>query len=89
MKILVSTPFGEHYEELKCCICGEEDRDKLQVESLGIGAGMSGEDYCFCYKCWNSKTLGKEILKLIGYPEKLKLIGEAVPCDTKEDTNVR
>jgi len=89
MRVLVESPGGNHYVELKCCICGEQDRHKLQVEGIGLSAGTWGDEYTFCSKCWNSKSLGKNILKILGYPFGMKLIGEAIPDDAKEDSSVR
>ncbi len=56
--------------EIACCVCGERDFDKMHVHTLGIAAGISGDDYSFCLKCWKSKTLGSKILKLVGYNPK-------------------
>jgi hypothetical protein len=63
-------------ELLKCAICGEDDRNKLQVEHLGLAAGMVGEDFSFCSACWNSEELGEKILNLIGFSGSLKLDDE-------------
>jgi hypothetical protein len=64
--------------QLVCCVCGEDDREKLAVEELGLAAGMRGDDYTFCHRCWYSKTLGKKILSVLGYSHGLKLIDSAV-----------
>lgn len=61
--------------QLQCCLCGENDRNKLIVEDIGISVGMCGDDYSFCEKCWGSRTLGKKILDLLGY-KALKLLDE-------------
>lgn len=61
--------------KLVCCLCGEDNREKLEVEDIGISVGLSGEDYSFCRKCWYNKNLGKYILKLLGY-ERLKINDE-------------
>ena len=63
----------EEDTHLSCCICGTKNYDDLFVQSLGIAAGMSGFDYSFCKKCWNSKNLGEKILKVLEYPQGLKL----------------
>jgi hypothetical protein len=76
MKALIRTVCGEHLEDIRCCLCGEENRDNLIIESIGIVVGMSGDDFSFCKKCWNSRTLGKKILKLLEYPNGLKLKDE-------------
>lgn len=54
-------------ELLSCCLCGEQNFDKLYVQHLGLGFGMTGNEYSFCRKCWNSKKLGQKILNLLGY----------------------
>lgn len=61
-------------KQIKCCICGEERRDLMQIECLGIASGLAGDDYSFCYKCWHSRTLGEKILKAIGRVGGLKLL---------------
>jgi len=58
---------------LFCCICGEEDRNKLIVEDMGISVGMCTEEYTFCKECWGSPNLGEIILNLIGYADGLKI----------------
>jgi len=60
---------------LQCCICGENDRNKLIVEDIGIAVGMCGDDYSFCMECWGAKDLGKKLLNLIGYTA-LKILDE-------------
>lgn len=65
-------------QQIQCSICGENDRNKIQVECLGIAAGVSGDDYSFCSSCWNSNGLGMNILKLLDYPFGLKLLDESV-----------
>jgi len=64
--------------ELRCAICGDSERDNLVVELVGISAGMSGEEYSFCRKCWESPSLGIDLMKLIGRPYPLKLNDEIV-----------
>lgn len=61
--------------QLQCCLCGENDRNKLLVEDIGISVGMCGDEYSFCEKCWNSKNLGQKILNLLGY-SALKILDE-------------
>lgn len=70
--------------QLKCCVCGETDRDKFKVEQLGIAAGPTGDDYTFCQKCWNSKKLGQNILNLLGYPNGMSLLDETVEVEEIE-----
>jgi len=60
---------------LECSLCGENDRDELIVEDMGMSVGMCGDEYSFCKKCWGSKDLGKQILSLLGY-QALKLLDE-------------
>ncbi|MBN1864831.1 MAG: hypothetical protein JW808_08020 [Victivallales bacterium] len=55
-------------EILECCLCGEQDYEKLYVHRLGMAIGMRGDDYTFCAKCWHSRTLGKKLLELLRYP---------------------
>jgi len=58
----------EDYEMLlKCDLCGEKQFEKLYVHRLGLAVGMSGCNYTFCKKCWQSKNLGERLLKLIGF----------------------
>lgn len=63
---------------LQCSICGENDRRKLLVEDIGMGVGMSGDFYCFCCDCWNAPDVGKKILEILGYPQGIKYIPEAL-----------
>jgi len=63
---------------LQCSICGDNHRDNLIVEDLGLSVGMSGDDYSFCKKCWGSKDLGEKILALLGYPKGMKILNEMV-----------
>ncbi|MDO9541483.1 MAG: hypothetical protein Q7J98_04065 [Kiritimatiellia bacterium] len=58
---------------LECCLCGEDDRDKLVVEDLGL-ATSDGELYSFCKDCWRSPELGQDLLNLLGYPGGIKLL---------------
>lgn len=78
-KVIVTTKdsllHGEAHQ-LQCSICGENDRNKLIVEDLGIAVGYSGDNYSFCHKCWFSKNLGQKILNLLGYRHGLKIINE-------------
>lgn len=79
MKILATTRESMFHGDahlLQCSICGENDRNKLKVEDLGLSMGICGDDYSFCHKCWDSRILGKKILNLLGYPGGLKLITE-------------
>jgi len=59
--------------QLQCAICGENDRNKLLVEELGIAISMGGYNYSFCSKCWTSRILGKKLLELLKYPTGLKI----------------
>lgn len=79
-KIIVKTKESLFNDEhiLKCCLCGDNNRVNLLVEDIGIAVGISGENYSFCKKCWYSKDLGKEILKLVGYPDGMKILDEQV-----------
>jgi len=63
---------------LFCCVCGENDRDKLIVEGLMLGKGPCGDDYSFCAKCWKSKTLGDKIMKVLDISPGLKMLDEFV-----------
>lgn len=58
---------------LECCICKENDREKLLIEDLGIAIGMAGYNYSFCKSCWNSKSLGKKLLDFFDYPGGMKI----------------
>ena len=69
---------------LECCICHENDRDKLLVEDIGIAVGVSGDNYSFCYKCWNSKNLGSRILKLIEMYPAMKIKDESLDIEEVE-----
>lgn len=68
--------YGDSHK-LECSVCGEDDRNKLEVEDIGIAVGMGGEEYSFCGKCWHSNDLGKKILALLGY-EKIKILDESL-----------
>lgn len=73
--------FGGNQSEdelLKCDICGERNFEKLYVHRLGLGIGPSGYDYTFCKKCWQSKTLGQKLLKLLGYENGAYLKSEYI-----------
>jgi hypothetical protein len=52
---------------MQCAICGTKDYDSLVVHDLGVAAGMSGDDYCFCYACWYSPHLGQSIIDMLGF----------------------
>jgi len=58
---------------LECCLCGEDDRDKLVVEDIGL-ATSNGENYSFCKECWYSPDLGRALLDLLGYSDGIKLL---------------
>ena len=60
-------------ERLKCAICGTEDYDLLVVHRLGLAVGMRGEDYSFCVRCWHSRSLGKKLLRLLGFHNAMLL----------------
>ena len=64
--------------QLRCALCGEEDRRKLHVEDLGLSVGMCGEDYSFCRACWCAPDLGKKILRLLGFRGAMKIKDENV-----------
>jgi len=68
--------------ELTCCVCGEKDIDKILVQQIGIAAGIGGNCYSFCNKCWNSKNLGKNILKILGFEHGMRIKEEMM--DVKE-----
>jgi len=60
--------------ENQCYFCGT---DKLRVPHVGIGFGMYGFNYSFCYKCLKSMTADQFWRKIfkendIHYPPKLK-----------------
>ena len=87
MKVIAKTKdinMGSSPHILQCSICGENNREKLKIEDIGISCGMSGNGYSFCKKCWDSKTLGKDILKLIGYPSGMKLRDDCLDITTHE-----
>lgn len=69
---------------LKCSVCGEDDRNKLQIENIMLGAGMGGDDFVFCSVCWNSEKLGEKILELIGYSVALKFKDECLEFEETE-----
>jgi len=77
----VKDAWNAERELLECCLCHENDREKLVVEHLVLGAGMSGKEYSFCKKCWQSKTLGEDILRLIGFEGKMKLKDECLDIE--------
>lgn len=81
MKTLASTKSSDlrgSSHQLQCCLCGENNRDKLLVEDIGIGIGMSGDDYSFCRDCWNSPDLGKKLLIFLGCSNGLKMLDSAL-----------
>lgn len=64
---------------IECSICGEKDRAKIFIEDLGIGIGMSGDNYTFCMSCWFSSNLGEKIQKILDISDKgLKYQDEVV-----------
>lgn len=69
--------------QLQCCLCGENDRNRLIVEDIGISVGMGGNVYSFCEKCWGAKNLGRKILDLLGY-RALKILDENLELRTIE-----
>jgi hypothetical protein len=76
--------FGRR-EQIKCSICGEENRDKIQVELIGIAVGMCGEDYSFCRKCWNNPQLGKDLIALLGFEDGIKLMDDSVEAEASNE----
>ena len=60
-------------EKLQCDLCGQMDLEKLLVQNIGISAGMCGNDYTFCSKCWNGKNFGKRLLQHLGFPDGMIL----------------
>lgn len=69
-------------KKIRCCLCHESDYHKIYVDELGLAAGMSGDDYSFCKKCWTSKNLGERILRLLGFEHGMKLKPELLEiCD--------
>jgi hypothetical protein len=58
---------------LKCCLCGDINRNNLKVEDIGLGTGMTGDDFSFCKKCWEASDLGQRILNLLEYPGGIKI----------------
>jgi len=88
MKTIAKTKHSELHGSvhvLMCCLCGENDRNKLIVEDIGLCIGMSGQDYSFCKKCWSSRDLGKKILKLVGYPDGMKILDERLDLQVCDD----
>ena len=63
---------------LQCSLCGDNHRDNLIVEDLGIAVGVCGNNYSFCKKCWNSKNLGQKILSLLEYPNGMKVLDNSL-----------
>ena len=87
MKKILATTKGEgifsgESHLLTCNVCGENDRNKLVVEDIMLGAGMTGYDYSFCKKCWDSKKLGYYILDLLNNGQAIKYKEECL--DLKE-----
>lgn len=66
----------EGAKKLYCGICGTEDYDALVVHKLGLCVGMSGDDYSFCKTCWGSKSLGKDLLTMLGFKDGAMLLEE-------------
>lgn len=58
---------------LQCCMCGENDRNKLIIEDISLGMGMSGDNYSFCKSCWQSKSLGNNLMELLGIDKEFGL----------------
>ena len=86
-KILAKTLASEIHGDahlLKCSLCAETDRNKLIVEDMVLGAGMSGDTYSFCKKCWYRKDLGQKLLDIIGYPLGLKIKDECLDIQEVE-----
>jgi len=58
----------------KCHFCGSK---KIRLPRIGIGFGMSGCEYDFCYQCLKNMTADQFWRKLfkedgLKYPPKLK-----------------
>jgi len=85
-KVLAKTKgdsvFSGPSHNIECCLCGENDRNEIKIEDIGISAGMGGDDYSFCFKCWESKFLGKNLLDFLGCPDGLKLKDESLELRT-------
>ena len=82
-RITIAVYQGGMFEEgkgeiLACCLCGERDYARLHVQRLCLGVGMSGETYTFCRRCWQGRTLGDRLLRLVEYPDGLRLLAERV-----------
>lgn len=56
-------------QKLSCSLCGEDDRNKLFIENLGIAVGMGGDEYSFCKKCSFSKDFIIKLLEMLGFGE--------------------
>lgn len=82
----VKDAWNSERELLQCCLCYENDRNKLVVEHLALGSGMSGKEYSFCKNCWASETLGDDIIRLLGFEGRMKLKDE---CLDLEEVNTR
>jgi hypothetical protein len=72
-------------EALSCCLCGEQDYDKLLVHRIGIAVGYAGDDYSFCKSCWLGPNFGKRLLEFLGYPDGMYLKAESVEFKTISD----
>lgn len=83
----VKDAWNAERELLQCCICYDNNRDNLVVEQLVLGSGMNGNEYSFCKKCWNSETLGDDILKLVGFVGAMKIKDECLDIEKIEEKN--
>ena len=68
-------------EQIKCSLCGEEDRKKIQIELIGIAVGLSGQDFSFCWTCWNNPKLGKNLIQLLGFEKGIKLMDDCIETE--------
>ena len=82
MKVIAKTKgdsiFSGPAHTIECCLCGENDRNKIIIEDMGISLGACGDDYSFCLKCWSDKNLGINLLKFFECPNGLKLLDDSL-----------
>jgi len=80
----IATYCGGMFDEgkgdlLTCCLCGEQDYPKLFVQRIGIFAGMCGEDYTFCHRCWHAPDFGFRLARTLGFERRgLRLLRSSV-----------
>ena len=70
---------------MRCAICGTKDYDKLIVHDIGIAAGMMGDDYCFCFDCWDSPNLGQSLFDLLGYTHGMLYKRKSIKIKGRKD----